>query len=114
LTFSGRKTGTEPAVQNQLILEGLAIDAALVIQAGSKGFFDILPAENRLSGAAGEISIGLEQLANLPLVVRSESGEAQDRSGALSMVERIAGPVKKTCSTVVVRAASRSVVEVPC
>lgn len=100
--------------QQQLVLEGLTIDVARVIQAKTKGVFDILPAENRLDSAAGEVAVSMTELVNLPLAVRSGTGGGQGQGGALGMVERITLPGTRTCSTVVVRAASRSIVDVPC
>lgn len=108
-------TADETALDGKLILEGLARDAALMIAAEKDGTFHILPTSNKLDPGAAEVAVGPADLADLPLVVRAGAGEAAGAEDPVSIVSRIGlSPGGRTCSTVIVRAAVRNVVEVPC
>jgi Flp pilus assembly protein CpaB len=110
---AGAAGGTMPSpLAGKLILEGLAVEALRYIQAEQSGFFHILPTQGRLDEDVAELAIGPTDLKSLPLVVRESEGGIDP----VGIVERITGsePQRKVCATAVIRAGTRSIIEVPC
>ncbi len=98
--------GAEP---KKLVLEALPQEAMRVIAVGKAGFFSILPSRGPLPEGAKEYVVDLMELKGLPLAVSKES--RRDPIGLPSASPAAAGG---TCSTAVIRAGTRSVIEIPC
>ncbi|VDC21156.1 SAF domain-containing protein [Pseudogemmobacter humi] len=103
----------EGPLGGKLIVEGARQEALRMLQADQTGYFHILPANGSRNTATGEVVLEPGELEDLPLVVRGTSGSAASPAGAL-VATITGGEERRTCATAVVRAGSRSVMEVPC
>jgi len=111
-TAGSASQSADSVAADLLLVEGFAADVARYIQAEPRGDFDIALSEAPLSLNATEVVIGPETLKTLPLAVR----ERQTRElSAQDIVTQITAPnAQRVCPTIIVRAAKRTVVEVPC
>lgn len=111
-TANGAAAGSGP-LGGKLIVEGARQEAMRMLQAEQTGYFHILPANGNRNTATGEVVLDPGELEDLPLVVRGRPGPDASPAGAL-VATITGGEDRKTCATAVVRAGSRSVMEVPC
>lgn len=108
--------GPPSPLDGKIVLEGSGAEPFLVPQAEQTGYFHILLSDGNRRTNAGEISVGLEELEDLPLVVRRDANAPAGPEEDPGVISRITGASERraTCTTAVVRGGGRTTVEVPC
>lgn len=109
--------GAPPSpLDGKIVLEGTGAEPFLTQQAEQTGYFHILLSDGNRRTSAGEIAVSLEELDDLPLVVRLDANAPAGTDSDPGVISRITGASERraTCKTAVVRGGGRTTVEVPC